>query len=429
MGKLILEVDREGNVRGIESHGIIGKSIGRRFYGKANEIPNLEKATATLTDHFVTSKIYELPKLKTQLLEKALREKISKDLEFVFPSEEIEWVKSEIRTYEGKTRYLVSATGRNSIESFPKFEALTLTPQAINLFLSGKTNKTFMLIHSFNKSAIIFTFYNGFLDYIRSVEISDSFEENINLTIQYYKEQKKTQISEIYCSGDLVKENPFKNYSLQPISSMLNFKVKGLSEKETSEFLAPISVNYLRGKLEYLYSVPGNTPKLVMSMLSLCFLGTSVFLLNSISSLKESENSLILKREKLKNQATSIDIQIQKLQQEISKLQTFRKSALYTYLLNAKRLLLPEFIESLNKSNEKLKFYLINLEFKNGVFTATMLCPGTKETSQKNLSGLLGILASNPHVEKTRLINTQTERLGIIATFEIKLKGSKYVKE
>jgi len=426
MRKVTVEVERDGAARGVEFSGIFGKKVGKTFYSNIEEIPEKEKAEVLLTDFLTTEKLYDLSTLKHSLIRKALNQMVIKDIRLFLPGQEVGWVASKVNSSKEGIRYLVSIVSGETLNSLQGFSSLTTTSQAINLIISGKTEKTFMLIHSFGKTAIILTFFNGFLDYIRGIEINESFEENVDLTIQYYKEQRKVQIDEICCSGDIVRENPFKKYSPKPISSIIGVLGTGLPEDEFSEFLVPIAAGFVEKELEHFYSQAGKGVKVSFLLLSSLFLLSSLLPLYSYSSLKEKEKPLLRKLQELNDLSLSLDSNISKVQRKILALQTFRKSKFYSYITKTKRLEVPELIDYIKNSNRKLKVYILNASLKNGKLLLETLIAASGEEASKNLSAFLGLLSSSPFIKRVYLIDNRLERFGLISTFEIEVKGKSY---
>ena len=220
MGKIFGEVDPELNLKILEISGsFFSKKRKLRKSKWDSEKENLNKAVLSLTDESVINKIYRLPVLKDRQLRTALYQKLQRDMEFITPLSSTSWVFSK-KKVGNELLVLTSLIDKTKLQTFNIVCALTLTPQVIFNALSGKTKETFMLIHTFNRSAIIFVFHNGHLDYIQSTGATSDITDSIELAKEYYKERKKIDISNFYFSGDsdTLKDNTF---NFKPISELL----------------------------------------------------------------------------------------------------------------------------------------------------------------------------------------------------------------
>ncbi len=231
MEKIFGEVDSGLDLKILEiSGGFFSRKRRLRKSKWDREKENLNKAVLSLTDESTINKIYRLPILKDRQLETALHQKLQRDMEFITPLSSTSWIFSKKKVGD-ELLVLVSLIDKVKLQPFNRVRALTLTPQVIFNALSGKTKETFMLIHIFNRSAIIFVFHNGHLDYIQSTSATGDITDSIELAKEYYKERKKIDLSNFYFSGDfdVLKDTAF---NFKPITKLLE-------NTGNAEFLIP----------------------------------------------------------------------------------------------------------------------------------------------------------------------------------------------
>lgn len=421
MSKFFAEADPNLNLRVLE---ISGKFFSRnkQFRESTLKAESVKQMIVSLTDESTINKIYKLPNLKEKQLRTVLYQKLQKDMEFITSLSTSSWIFSKAKM-GNELLILVSLIDQLKVQTFKNSYALTLTPQVIFNALNGKIKKTFMLVHIFNNSSIIFVFHNGYLDYIQSIAVASNLNDAIELAKEYYKERKKIDISEFYFSGDAesLRNSPLK---FKPVNKILKNvpKIKFL----IPELLSTTKVPFLFSKKREI-----KTEAAISVLTAMFFISGLGFQINGLSlskKLKETENQITNVEEEI----DKLQIRQKYLQNKINELESVLNRKDVKQLLTTRKPEIVNFLSVLKPILKKSHSYIISLrkgpEKDYYEMTLITFCKDIKSPIEFNLfvSEFRKVRVS----QSVKLINTFKYPVlqAIMSDWTFKIEEKSYVK-
>ena len=331
------EVDASGNLRVLEKGGIFKRTF--KYLNTAlSDYKNTKNLVASFTDSSVMDKVYSFPEIEEKHLELAIKQKISRDLEFIANIEEMDWIYSRFPVNSGY-RVLVSIVKREILQQFNQFRALTTTAQVISNFLTGKTEGNFIVVHSFKDDYMVIAFHNGSVDYVRTFKMESSLDDAIELTLEYYDKQRKTEISRIYTSGDL-KFFQTSKFEVMPVTELIKLP---LSEEEL-EFFIPFALS--KSKVPYFYRVsPLAFKHYAVAASAFLFLASGMAFVE-VNQQKEQLTRLQQEKDSLSQKISKLQTELSKLEKKFQVEKSFQLKPEVQYFLSLKRDQVPEFLYS-----------------------------------------------------------------------------------
>ncbi|WP_163329069.1 hypothetical protein GFV12_07965 [Desulfurobacterium thermolithotrophum] len=416
------EVDVSGNLRVLEKEGIFKGSF-RYVNTLLSEYSETKSLIASFTDSSVMDKVYSFPKLKEKHLNLAIKQKISKDLEFIANVEEMVWIYSKFPVDSGY-RILVSIMRKELLQRFNHFKALTTTAQVISNFLTGKVEGDFIVIHSFKDDYIVIAFHNGLIDYVRTFRTENSLDDAIELTLEYYKEQRKTEITRIYCSGDLDFFQTSR-FEMKPLTELVELPI---NEKELNFFI-PFALS--NSKVPYFYKTSTFAFKhYAIAASTFLFLASGIVFFK-INQLNEQLIHLHKERNMLSRKVNKLKTELSKLEKEIQLQKSFQSSPRIQYFLSLKRDRIPEFLYSFYKIGKKSNTFILSLSTsKNSEFNLSTITFCKELLSPVEFYEFVNFIKGNPFIESVKIINVKEipGRRALLANFNIKFKKDYYGK-
>ncbi|ADY74080.1 hypothetical protein Dester_1450 [Desulfurobacterium thermolithotrophum DSM 11699] len=417
------EVDASGNLRVLEKEGILKGSF-RYVNTSLSDYNEPKRLIASFTDSSVMDKVYSFPKLKEKHLKLAIKQKISKDLEFIANIEEMVWIYSKFPANSGY-RVLVSIMRKEFLQRFNHLKALTTTAQVISNFLTGKVEGNFIVIHSFKDDYIVIAFHNGLIDYVRTFKTENSLDDAVELTLEYYKEQRKTEITRIYCSGDLDFFQTSR-FEMKPLTELVELPI---NEKELNFFI-PFALS--NSKVPYFYetSTFAFGHYAIAAFVFLLLASGIVFL--KINQLNEQLIHLHKERNMLSLKVNKLQTELSKLEKEIQVQKSFQSKPEIKHFLSLKRDQVSEFLYSFYKISDRANTFVLSLSTsKNSEFELSTI------TFCKNLSSpiefyrLINLIKKNPFIDNVKIIDVKEipEKRALMADFSIKFKKVYYGKD
>jgi len=416
------EIDVSGNLRVLEKK----KGVKRAFKYLSTTLSdyrNPGNLMVSLTDNSIMDKVYFFPELKEKHLKLAIKQKVSRDLEFIANIEEMDWIYSRFPVNSGY-KVLVSIVRKETLQQFNNFRALTTTAQVVSNFLTGKTKGDFIVVHSFKDDYIVIAFHNGLIDYVRTFKTESSLDDAIELTLEYYKKQRKTEISRIYISGDL-KFFQTSNFKMMPVTELIKLP---LSEEEL-EFFVPFALS--KSKVPYFYRIPLLSFKhYAVAASAFLFLASGMAFVE-VNQLKEQLT-------RLQEEKTSLSRKIDRLQSELSKLEkkiqvekSFRSKPEIQYLLSLKRNQLAEFLYSFYRISKESHTFIMSLSVsENSDFELSTITFCEDLSSPMEFYKLIDLIKKNPFINDVKIIELKQmpEKNAFITNFNINLKKVFYGK-
>jgi cell division protein FtsB len=412
-----VELNLMGDVKLFESSGLLS----RRLLKKTGKIESLKftpsQCHALITDESTIDRIYDFPSgLSGKQIEVAVKQKLLKDLEFIVPLDDIEFVFSMYKS-ENSYKVLATAIKKSSLVSLPKFKSISATQQLIASFVSLKTKETFLLVHVFKSEFIVFVFRNGLVDYVRTFKNEGSPDNAIETALEYYKERRKTNIEKFFYSGEFRQFSNTK-FDIKPISTILSVK--------DVDFLTPEIAPHT--KYPTFYRVPLLTPKkatIILSIASLGFLGVSSY----FYKIKTEEIRTLEKRNAvLQTRLDELQNAIDETQREIRRLKKKLKSEKFRILSNLKKIPLGEFLLYLEKLPKSSK--IMTFKFENGLAYLTSITFCRNLNSPTEYEKLISFLKNFKDTDTVELIhlNIDIKNRAIVSEIKIKLREQSYVK-
>ncbi|GEM_PF-2199728 len=404
MKKVFGEIDLSGNLRLIE--GKTEKKTNLKDFDKQ------ERLIAALTSSRTIDRVYRFPRIKGKQLDLALRQKLIKDLEYIADINELQFVFSTYPVKDG-VQVLVSLIQRDLLDEFKEFKALTFSSQVIAKFIhQQKINGTFLLIHVFEDDFITLVFKEGTVDYVRTFTTGESVDGAIELTKEYYKEQKKTEIGEIFFSGISSLNSSFE---VKPISSLVKKGVKNV------EFFVPFALK--RTAPPFLYQRKALKPEhflISASVISIILTGNLISINNNLSS--EIER-LKLQSDKLENLIAEAESSLTKIEKSLKEKRKFLESPRVRYIQNLKRPSFQEFLSSLEQLN-LLNTYILSFNLEND--QCRLLLITLNSETQTDVKQILNLLQKNRYISKVKLLNVKENDSNYVSLFQIGLKRLNY---
>jgi hypothetical protein len=417
------EVDASGNLRVLEKGGVF-KRAPKCLNTVLSDYKNTKNLMASFTDSSVMDKVYSFPEIEEKHLELAIKQKISRDLEFIANIEEMDWIYSRFPVNSGY-RVLVSIVKREILQQFNQFKALTTTAQVISSFLSGKTEGNFIVVHSFKNDYTVIAFYNGLVDYVRTFKKESSLDDAIELTLEYYEKQRKTKISTIYASGDL-KFFQSSNFEMKPVTELLKLPLK----EEELEFFVPYALS--KSKVPYFYRIsPFSFKHYAVAASSLLLLVSGVFFME-INQQKEQLTRLQQEKNYLSEKINELQVELSKLEKKIQAEKSFQSKPEVRYFLSLKRDQVPEFLYSFYMINEKAHTFILSLSLsESSDFELSTITFCKDLSSPVEFYELIDLIRKTPFISDVKIIDIKQmpERSALITNFSINFKKVPYEKD
>ena len=412
-----VELNLSGDVKLYESSGLLKRKIHKKV-GNLDLIKSqASQCNALITDESIIDRVYDFPlSLGRKQLEIAVKQKLLKDLEFIVPLDDIEFVFSAYKL-ENTYKVLATVVKRSSLSSLPKFKSVSATQQVIASFVSSKVKETFLLVHAFKSEFIVFVFKNGIVDYVRAFKNEGSPDNAIETALEYYKERRKTNIEKFFYAGESQQFLGTK-FKIKPVSTILPVKdVKFFALEVASQV-----------KYSAFYRAPLITPKkasLILSVLSLGFLGGSFYFYETA---KEEVETLEKRNAILQTRIEDLQNGIDEIQNKIANLKAEINSEKYRTLMNLKRNPFPEFLLYLEKMPETSKVMTFRLE--NGFVYLTLITFCRNLNSPVEYDRLISFLRSFKDTDFVELIHLSLDlkRRAIISEIKVKLREHSYVE-
>jgi len=405
MRKVFAEVDLEGNIR------LLGKEGGS--YSSLSDFERKSDLVAALTSSKVIDRVYSFPKLKKEQLDVALKQRLIKDLEYIANVEDLDYVYSSFQ--EGNSlKVLVSLVPREEVPKFLDLKALTFSSQVIACFLFKKgVAGDFLLVHDFKEDFVVLAFKNGIVDYVRTFVSSESVDGAIELSLEYYKEQKKTEIKDIYFSGT---KNLNTGYEVKSIKELL--EINDLDE----EFFVPYALSKV--SVPFLFRKKFWKPEYSVLLASAVLFGFTGFL-SYFNGLMANEVRNLKSRElRFRSEIGKFQKELSKEKRIVRELETLVNSPRNRYIASLSRPLVQEFLYSLYSLT---KFNTYVLRFDSDGFGRVRLELVTFNTKKPvNVKDLLRVLQNNPYVETAKTLNVKKDKGFYTTLFSLKLKRKRY---
>ncbi len=414
--KLYGELNLSGRLRAIQKQRFKAKLVETDL----DKIPSPKDSTISLTDSSVMDRIYILPKLKTKQLLTAIQQKIRKDLEFIAEPSEVDWIFSKFPE-RGSYKILVSIIKKSDLNRLPEFHAITTTSQVIANFLEKKKKEDYLLVHSFFDDCIVFVFRNGQVDYIRGFKRENSVDEAVEITLEYYKEQHKTEIGTIVFSGDS-QPSQHGQKKLIPLNEFVKISTSDL-KFFVPQLLTSQKVPFFYEK-KFLKPIHLTVP--VSALILIAGLGLQLEKQNVIHKIDVTNKKIETFRNKInQNQQT-----LTSLTEKEKTLEGKLNNPAIKFLLSSKKPEIYTFLKSIEDTLKKSKSYVLSLEGSKDQFTLSTItfCKNLKKA--KELHTLISGLKANPTITSVTLLSAKEvkEFKAIIADFKIKLRAESYVE-
>ncbi|GAB6075896.1 hypothetical protein [Desulfurobacterium crinifex] len=416
------EVDASGNLRVLEKGGIF-KRAPKCLNTTLSDYKNTKNLVASFTDSSVMDKVYSFPKIEEKHLELAIKQKISRDLEFIANIEEMDWIYSKFPVNSGY-KVLVSIVKKEILQQFNYLRALTTTAQVISNFLTGKTEGNFIVVHSFKDDYIVIAFHNGSVDYVRTFKMESSLDDAIELTLEYYEKQRKTEISRIYTSGDL-KFFQTSKFEMKPVTELIKLP---LSEEEL-EFFVPFALS--KSKVPYFYRVSPLAFKHYAVAASAFLFFASGMAFVEVNQQKEQLTRLQQEKNFLSQKISKFQAELSKLEKKIQAEKTFQLKPEVQYFLSLKRDQVPEFLYSFHRISKKAHTFILSLSVsKNSDFELSTITFCKDLSSPVEFYELIDLIKKNPFINDVKIIDLKQmpEKSALITNFSINFKKVPYEK-
>ncbi|MEO2069407.1 MAG: hypothetical protein ABGX27_07880 [Desulfurobacteriaceae bacterium] len=423
MKRSFAEIDLKGNLRLLSEEGFFRRKR-KTLATTLKKVKEKRDLVVSLTDVSVMDKVYTFPELKEKHLSLAVKQKVLRDIEFILEPESVNWIYSKYPT-DGGYKVLVSVVRKEILSKLSFFKAFTTTSQIISSFLSGKTDKSFVLIHSFLDDYIVMVFHNGIIDYVRTFKKVSSLDSSIELTLEYYREHRKTKLEGVYGSGDL----EFFKSSRFEIKSVLDLIKLPLKEEELP-FFVPFALS--KGKVSFFYKAsPVRFSYYSLALSVPMFLAAGlVFIKNG--ELQQELNILTSTEQRLSKEFSELRKKIGDLDRRIKQETSFQQRREVKYLTSLSRDKLPEFLKSFENVKRASSTYLLSVSLeKNRSFNVSTITFCRNLSSPVEFYKLVNSIRNNPFVEDVKIIDTakMARKKALITDFDIKLKKVRYVEE
>jgi len=416
------EVDANGNLRIVEKSGLFTAKYDFRETN-IKKYENFQNLVSSITDSSIMDRIYVLPRLTKKQLAFAIKQKIIKDIEFIASLDEVEWIYSAFS--EGSNyKVLVSIINKELLGKFKQFKALTATSQVISNFLSGKINDSFILVHAFSTDYTVIAFHNGTVDYVRSFKADSSLDDAIELTLEYYKEQKKIEIKKFFYTGD-VEFFKNSNFDVKPLSDLIKIRLL----ENNLKFFVPFSL--IKSKVPFFYKKSAVTFKHYAVMTS-----TFLFLISGITyfenkKLESHLENILREKNILRSKVNGIQDEILRLTKELQLQRRFQLRPDIKYLFSLKREEIPEFLFSLYRINKKSDTFLLSFKTSSGEkFNISTITFCRDLTSPVEFYKFVNLIRENPFVKNVKIIDLRaiSEKNALRANLNVELESINYVE-
>jgi len=411
------ELDLNGKLR------ILKRDKFKKFFleTELEKFSRKENLIVSITDNKVMDRIYQLPKLKRKQIEIALSQKLKKDLEFIVDISETEWIYS-IFPKDNGYRVLVSIIKKVDFQTLPKFKALTTTTQVIASLLNNRKKDTFMLVHSFLDDYLIFVFKDGIIDYVRGFKAESSVDESIDLTLEYYKEQRKIDIKTVVYSGSshLIAES---RKEIKPITSYIDLGVKD------PKFLIPFSLSQV--KVPFFYSYKFFKPVYVSVPISLLFFLGAFYNYVQESSLSKELNVLKRKEQVIQKNLNSLRFKLHEIDYQVEEIRKKIDNPKLQFVLSLKEPQIPQFINSLRSILISTNSYVLLLKGEGNHITLSTITMCKNISRPVEFHRLINLLRINKFIVDVKLIEAEKfdDRNIVTATFNVKIKEQPFLRE
>jgi hypothetical protein len=254
--------------------------------------------------------------------------------------------------------------------------------------------------------------------------MESSLDDAIELTLEYYKKQKKTEISRIYTSGNL-KFFQASKFEMMPVTELIKPQI---SEEEL-EFFIPFALS--KTKVPYFYRVsPVVFKHYAVGASAFLFLASGMAFVK-VNQLKEQLARLQEEKSSLSRKIDTFQVELSKLERKNQAEKSFRSKPEVQYLLSLKREQIAEFLYSFYRISKESHTFIMSLSVsENSDFELSTITFCEDLSSPMEFYKLIDLIEKNPFINDVKIIELKQipEKNAFITNFNINLKRVFYGK-